>query len=660
MRKNTATLLIAALLCAIGMKAQTDNGIEAMNAAVESFLASGQLMTKDTHWSHAMEQWDFKYVTQGDTLFEPQALIGLKDAFAAAASRSSFTYLCDAGKGPKQEADVRFIRTDNVYSQIYGRYSMKRFYNMCIVALGDSVNRAYYGMRWRVTPFLDSKGKPWRTLDGVLFVFKDGIWDIDIQPQYNSQQYRSSYALPPLSHSDQLKYETLMTQLQKLDERFGNGEGMNADLRLYILTKLLDGYDGQLTMQQYKNLIEKLHSFGDNGLSEEGKRLISRASASLYNKRVRSFPSGLVERFDTNKWRYIDPEQERMVEQRYYIGSDKPTQVKANIKGIASGRVDVYPYFPNMRPYETVADSSGFTFGEQLLENQIVMIKDANGNSLAIFADSIPTTVNLHAMTVSGSSLNERFAQAQSRLKALDGELSRYAVVDSDGDYTVMDQEGYKSWLADVQRLQMQLMDENADNMIPVWFLANNFTVMSYQDLGRYLKKGTPYFDHIALQPVREYYEGMAKRLQGKNFTDADCIDTAGTTHRLSEYIGKGDYVVLQFWEERSWIAHAGCKYMKQMAKKYKDKNIRFIGLSLDCNKEAWKDYVRKRDLSYDHLAILTTDEGKRWEDNAVKAYGIKTLPETIIFDPKGRIILTGLAGESLKQKVESLKLKDK
>lgn len=659
MRKNTATLLIAALLCAIGMKAQTDNGIKAMNAAVESFLASGQLMTKDTHWSHAMEQWDFKYVTQGDTLCEPLALTGLKDAFATAASHSVFTYLCDAGNGPKQEAEVRFVRHDNFYRQIYGRYSKERIDNLCIVALGDSANRTYYGMKWRVTPFCDRNGRGWRTLDGGLFIFKDGIWDIDVQPQYNHSQYRKGYALPPLSSSDQLKYETLMTQLQKLEERFGNGEGTNADLRLYILTKLIDEYDGQLTEQQHQELTGKLHSFALNSSSEEEKRFISKASASLY-KHVRTFPSGIVRSNITNSGKYTDPEQERMMEVKYNFCDAKPKLVNVRLTGTASGRVDVYPCFPNWRPYETAADSGRFTFGEQLIENQLMMIRDANGNSLAVFADSIPTTVNLLTMTLSGSPLNERFAQAQQRLKALDPEVRRYASVDSDGDVTVMDQEGYKSWLADVQRLQMQLMDENADNMIPVWFLANNFTVMSHQDLGRYLKKGTPYFDHIALQPVREYYEGMAKRLPGRKFVDAECADTTGTRHMLSEYIGKGDYVVLQFWEERNWTAHAGCKYMKQMAKKYKDKNIRFIGLSLDCNKEAWKDYVRKRDLSYDHLAITTTDEEHRWGDNAVKAYGIKALPETIIFDPKGRIISSGLAGESLKQKVESLKLKDK
>lgn len=659
MKKNTTILLAAALLCAIGMKARNDNGIADMNAAVESFLASGQLMTKDTHWSHAMEQWDFKYVIQGDTLYEPLALTGLKDTFAAAASSSVFTYFCDAGNGPKQEAEVRFVRHDNFYRQIYGRYSMDKSSDMRIVALGDSMNRTYYGMKWRVTPFCDRNGRGWRTLDGWLFIFKDGIWDIDVQPQYNHSQYRKGYALPPLSSSDQLKYETLMTQLQKLEERFGNGEGTNADLRLYILTKLIDEYDGQLTEQQHQELTGKLHSFALNSPSEEEKRFISKASASLY-KHVRSFPSGIVRSNITNSGKYTDPEQERMMEVKYNFGDAKPKLVNVRLTGTASGRVDVYPCFPYWRPYETAADSGRFTFGEQLIENQLFMIRDANGNSLAVFADSIPTTVNLLTMTLSGSPLNERFAQAQQRLKALDPEVRRYAIVDSDGDLTVMDQEGYKSWLADVQRLQMQLMDENADNLIPVWFLANNYTMMSYDDLGRYLKKDRPYSNHVALQPVWEYYEGMAKRLTGRRFADAECADTTGTRHRLSEYIGKGDYVVLQFWEERSWIAHSGCKQMKQMAKKYKGKNIRFLGLSLDCNKNTWKSYVRKRDLSYEHLTILTTEESKRWEDNAVTAYGIKSLPETIIFDPKGRIISTGLAGESLKQKVESLKLRDK
>lgn len=659
MKKKTTILLAAALLCAIGMKARNDNGIADMNAAVESFLASGQLMTKDTHWSHAMEQWDFKYVTQGDTLIEPQALTCLKGAFAAAASHSPFAYLRDAGNGPKQDAEVRFIRKDNMYGHIYGRYSMDRSSDMRIVALGDSVSRTYYGVKWRVTPFRDRDGKSWRTLDGGLFIFREGIWDIDVLPRYNQSQYQKGYALPPLSSSDQLKYETLMTQLQKLEERFGNGGGMNADLRLYILTKLIDGYDGQLTEQQYGELMRKLHSIAGNGLSEEGSRLVSKASISLH-KHVHSFPAGIIRSSATNSGKYTDPEQERMMEQKYNFGSNKPKLVNTRLAGTASGRVGVFPRFPYWRPYETVTDSNGFTFGEQLIENQLMEIRDANGNSLAIFADSIPTTVNLQSMTLSGSPLNERFARAQQRLKALDPELRRYAIVDSDGDVSVMDQEGYKGWLADVQQLQMQLMDENADNMIPVWFLANNFTMMSYADLGRYLKKDRPYSRHTALQPVWEYYEGMAKRLPGRKFADAECADTIGTRHRLSEYIGKGDYVVLQFWEEESWIAHSGCKQMKQMAKKYSGKNIRFVGLSLDCNKVAWESYVRKRDLNYEHLTILTTDEYKRWEDNAVKTYGIRSLPETIIFDPKGRIISTGLAGESLKQKVESLKLKGK
>lgn len=36
---------------------------------------------------------------------------------------------------------------------------------------------------------------------------------------------------------------------------------------------------------------------------------------------------------------------------------------------------------------------------------------------------------------------------------------------------------------------------------------------------------------------------------------EAECVDTAGVSHRLSEYIGRGDYVVLQFWEEQTWEA---------------------------------------------------------------------------------------------------------
>ena len=288
----------------------------------------------------------------------------------------------------------------------------------------------------------------------------------------------------------------------------------------------------------------------------------------------------------------------------------------------------------------------------------MLKISDSHGNQLLLIADSTLTEVNLEAMAVTGSPRNERFAVAQRRLKALEPELRKYACLDADGDYTVVDAGGYNQLLADAHRLQLQLMDENADSMIPAWYLANHFIMMTNDELSRYLQRDRPYADHVALQPVWQYYDGLAKRQPGCKFTDAACVDTAGVAHRLSDYIGRGDYVVLQFWEERNWTAHSGCKIMKKMAREYRGKNIRFIGFSLDANKDTWKHYVKKRDLAYEHLTAPGSRKSRQWDCEAAKAYGIMTMPETIVFAPDGHIVGSGLAGESLSMFVSTLPLK--
>ena len=141
-------------------------------------------------------------------------------------------------------------------------------------------------------------------------------------------------------------------------------------------------------------------------------------------------------------------------------------------------------------------------------------------------------------------------------------------------------------------------------------------------------------------------------------FTDAVCIDTNGVSHQLSEYIGKGDYVVLQFWKQINLISRSGCKVMNQITKDHRGKNIRAIGISLDTDKDTWKQYIKDRKLIYEHLTIPSTDDIEKMETEAVKAYGIMSLPETIIFDPQGRIIKSGLSKESLKEFVNTLNLK--
>ena len=93
-----------------------------------------------------------------------------------------------------------------------------------------------------------------------------------------------------------------------------------------------------------------------------------------------------------------------------------------------------------------------------------------------------------------------------------------------------------------------------------------------------------------------------------------------------------------------------GAKSCKQIARKYKDRNLRVVGMAFDKDKEEWKRYVKKRDLAFEHLAASdVTSEINFSTTDMAKAYGITALPETIVFGPDGRILCTGLEGDDLK-----------
>jgi peroxiredoxin len=656
MKKKIIFLLTAAVFMSHNMKAQDNNGASTMSTAIKNFLESGQLLTKETSWSHAMKEWRFKLTAEGETLMEPQALTQLEKAFAGCMSQSEFFYLSNTDKGSNEPWELQFHRQDNFYTNIYGHYPMEKDYNIRIMSIDETDGKTYYGVIWHVVPFIDSKGNSWRTLEGMLFRFGEGIWSIKTVNSNSLWQQQEKYYLQPLSDDDELKYEKLMAQMKRLNELAYSNKEIQTDLYLYMITKLFGEYKGVLTAQQYKYIIKQIYPFSYRETTAEQRRILEKYTKEL-SKHVRKMPTGTVWAFSNNISIWTNPENEKMLELQYDLGKDTLPQAEVKLTGETTSSVTVFPCFPSMHPIKVLPDIGRFTIREMLIKDQIFEVRDQQGNKIALFADSLPTMVNLEDMTVVGSPLNMRFAETQRQLKALERDLRKYVCYDADGEIIVMDNDGYERLLAEAHQLILKIIDENADTLIPAWYLANNFTAMSHYELSHRLRKDLPYASHIAVQPVWKYCEGLEKRQEGKMFTDAVCIDTNGVSHQLSEYIGKGDYVVLQFWEERNWTAHSGCKAMNQIAKDHRGKNIRVIGISLDTNKETWKQYIKDRKLIYEHLTNPSTDGIDRLEDDVVKAYGITSLPETIIFDPQGRIIKSGLAKERLKKYVNTLNL---
>ncbi len=131
----------------------------------------------------------------------------------------------------------------------------------------------------------------------------------------------------------------------------------------------------------------------------------------------------------------------------------------------------------------------------------------------------------------------------------------------------------------------------------------------------------------------------------GKQFIDLEAIDENGESHALSEYAGKGKWVLLDFWASWCGPCRAEMPNVKKAYRKYHDKGFEIVGFSFDDKKRAWVKAINDMDLTWIHLSDL-----KGWGSIAAEVYEIEGIPDNLLIDPKGKIVAHDLRGEDLEQ----------
>ena len=74
----------------------------------------------------------------------------------------------------------------------------------------------------------------------------------------------------------------------------------------------------------------------------------------------------------------------------------------------------------------------------------------------------------------------------------------------------------------------------------------------------------------------------------GRPFIDFQAPAPDGNIVKLSDFAGKGKYVLIDFWASWCGPCRAAMPELKELYAKYKDKGFEIVGVSLDSRKEAW------------------------------------------------------------------------